>query len=93
MFAEPITKGKVNEQFQLICTDRHNNTTTVSYKDIGLQESSYQYTLRNIYYSNKTETFTQQLFISKCKNCVQLDLQRSTKGSDYKTLKSYPREP
>jgi len=92
MFAEPVSKGKVNEQFQLICISNKQEKITLSHKDIGLQNSSYQYSLRNIYYSRKTKPFTQRLFETKCNHCAIIELQRSENGNDFLTLETFSNE-
>ena len=92
MFAEPVSKGKVNEQFQLVCTSNTPEDRILTHKDIGLQNSSYQYILRNTYYKKQTHSFAEKLFESNCKSCISLLLQRSENGIDYITLESFNNE-
>lgn len=92
MFAEPVNKSKVKENFQLICITHEQEIKTLNHTDIGLQNSSYQYTLRNLYYSNKTSSFTNQLFKSSCSHCYQLFLQQSKHDAEYRTIESFYNE-
>ncbi len=92
MFAEPVNKSKVNEQFQLVCINTKQQVKVIQHADIGLQKSSYQYTLRNIYYSNQTHSLIQELFRTKCKTCDQIHFQRSEDNFHFTTLESFTNE-
>ena len=92
MFAEPVNKSKVNEQFQLVCVNSQQESKALIHSDIGLQNSSYQYTLRTVYYGDQTRSFIQQLFNTKCKTCKEIKFQRSEDNIHFITLKSFSNE-
>lgn len=92
MFAEPAKHSKIDEKFRLVVTDPKGNSSILDHTDLGIQNGSYQYILRTIYYDKKTTKFCQHLFRTKLKKHHYIELQRATLEKDFQTVKKISRE-
>lgn len=91
MFAEPAKKANTFEQFRLLCVSKKSRKV-ISNDEIGLQKSSYNYALRNLYYKNELEKLTSHLFKNQCKTCTQIVLEHKKGENSFSTVKIFRNE-
>lgn len=62
MFAEPVTREIQSETFEIMAVDADGQHLTSYDLRTGIDQSKLNYLLRNHYYRQEIDTFTQQYF-------------------------------